>query len=149
MFLPFLVHRSVWWPDIPDAIADPSGNEMEVKMEDRLLCSFTGGANQIHSIRRQGLPDRQANSNDTFHQARACCRIESKEVRDVRSRNHERVSEGCRSKWQERHPVGGCAHDLSRLVFASGYTTEVAFGDCAVRHGRHAQRAGTDYYAWS
>jgi hypothetical protein len=113
-------------------------------MKDGLLCGLAGGAYEIHSVGRQSLSDREAYSNDAVHQASPHCSIKSQEVRDVRSRNHKRVSKGCGGRWQERHPVSGRADDLSRLVFTSGYATEVAVGACAVKHRRYASGGTAD-----
>jgi len=114
-----------YWPDVPEAISLPPGNDMQVKMEHGLLGSGPSRSDEVHAVRVERSADGAPDVEGRLGKVSDEVMVPGPEVFNVRARDDQRVARCSWIQREERDPVRTLCDHLGRLL-ATADPAEVA-----------------------
>src|SRR5438552_7532905 len=106
----------------------PPGNQMKMKMEDRLFGGLSSGRDEVHSLGPKCIRYRAPYLYDSFHQFCIERRFDLPKVAHMNPWDNERVTRRCGVRRKERKPCFALAYSFHRAILTSGDPAEVAIG---------------------
>ena len=101
-------------PDIPQTIARPPGNHVQMKMEHRLGRRFARRADQVQAIWPKSCANGAPDADHRLHQPRAWHAARRPQVPHMRLGNDDRMARAHRPQGKERESIWRVGHDPCR-----------------------------------